>query len=255
LLFIRRDTGEIKMALSGMDNLGGSDPQPLSSEMIQDFDVFGMSDERIGKVVAIERSAIDPSPFVVLKVGSWLSSRQVRVPLRHYQVDMNQHRLYLKEWTKESIEQLHTYSPARTQSLDASLEAALPLESVVPLEQPVVRVAAYAPPLEPPVELPVNMPEAAIAPETHEKEIIPEVSPRQVAGEAVIPLLAERVVVDRQKRKSGEVVVRKVIETEIIEVQVRREKLIVEQVSPSYKELAVIDLGQTSTEKRVLPKE
>jgi hypothetical protein len=247
------------MALSGMDNLGGSDPQPLSSEMIQDFDVFGMSDERIGKVVAIERSAIDPSPFVVLKVGSWLSSRQVRVPLRHYQVDMNQHRLYLKEWTKESIEQLHTYSPARTQSLDASLEAALPLESVVPLEQPVVRVAAYAPPIEPPVELPVelpvNIPEAAIAPETHEKEITPEVSPRQVAGEAVIPLLAERVVVDRQKRKSGEIVVRKVIETEIIEVQVRREKLIVEQVSPSYKELAVIDLGQTSTEKRVPHKE
>jgi Domain of unknown function (DUF2382) len=239
------------MALSGMDNLGQSDPQPLSSEMIQDFDVFGMSDERIGKVVAIERSAIDQSPFVVLKVGSWLSSRQVLVPLRHYQVDMNQHRLHLREWTKESIERLHHYSPTPTRSLDASLEAALPLESVVPLEQPVVRVAAYAPSVEPPVA----MPEAAIAPETHEKVVMPEVSPRQVSGEAVIPLLAERVVVDRQKRKSGEVVVRKVIETEIIEVQVRREKLIVEQVSPSYKELAVIDLGQTSTEKRVLPKE
>jgi stress response protein YsnF len=239
----------MKMALSGIDNLGESDPQPLSSEMIQDFDVFGMSDERIGKVVAIERSAIDQYPFVVLKVGSWLSSRQVLVPLRHYQVDMNQHRLYLREWTKESIEQLHTYSPIRTQSLDASLEAALPLESVVPLEQPVVRVAAYAPPVEPSVDVHRE----AIDPEIH--EVAPEVSPRQVAGEAVIPLLAERVVVDRQRRKSGEVVVRKVIETEIIEVQVRREKLIVEQVSPSYKELAVIDLGQTSIEKRVLPKE
>jgi stress response protein YsnF len=238
------------MALSGMDNLGESAPQPLRSEMIQDFDVFGMSDERIGKVVAIERSAADQSPFVVLKVGSWLSSRQVLVPLRHYQVDMNQHRLYLREWTKDGIEQLHTYSPTRTQSLDASLETALPLESVVPLEQPVVRVAvAHVPAVEPPVE----MPQEPIAPETHKKEVVPEVSPRQVSGEAVIPLLAERVVVDRQKCKSGEVVVRKVIETEIIEVQVRREKLIVEQVSPSYKELAVIDLGQTSTQKRVLP--
>jgi stress response protein YsnF len=56
-------------------------------------------------------------------------------------------------------------------------------------------------------------------------------------------------VVDRQKRKAGEVVVRKVIETEVVEVLVRREKLIVEQVSPAYKELAVIDLGETSTER------
>jgi stress response protein YsnF len=70
-----------------------------------------------------------------------------------------------------------------------------------------------------------------------------------VSAQEVIPLLSERVVVDRQKRKAGEVVVRKVIETEVIEVLVRREKLIVEQVSPAYKELAVIDLGETSTER------
>jgi stress response protein YsnF len=158
---------------------------------------------------------------------------------------MNQHRLYLKEWTKESVEQLHSYSSSR-KPMDAPLESALPLESAVPLEQPVVRTA-YAPPVEPLVD---HLPPKATS-EVYEKEVMPEVSPSQVLAEEVIPLLAERVVVDRQKRKSGEIVVRKVIETEIIEVEVRREKLIVEQVSPEYKELAVIDLGQTSTEKKV----
>jgi len=59
----------------------------------------------------------------------------------------------------------------------------------------------------------------------------------------VIRLLAERLIVNRTKRKVGEVIVRKVVETEFIEVPVRREKLIVEQVSPELKQIAEIDLG------------
>lgn len=66
----------------------------------------------------------------------------------------------------------------------------------------------------------------------------------RVVGEAIIPLLEERLMVDRHKRKVAEVVVRKEIETHIVEVPIRREKLIVEQVSPEYEQLAVVDLGQ-----------
>ena len=49
-----------------------------------------------------------------------------------------------------------------------------------------------------------------------------------------------------KQRKVGEVIVRKEIETRMvqIEVPVRYEKLIVEQVSPEHKQLAEIDLGQ-----------
>jgi Domain of unknown function (DUF2382) len=241
------------MALLGMGNFSGSDPQPLRSEMIHDFDVFGKYGERIGKAVAIERSTTGQSAHVVIKVGSWLSSRQVLVPLQHFQVDLNQHRLELQEWTKESVEQLQTYSPTKIQSLDASLEAVLPLESSVSLEQPVVRsVASYAP-LE---ESIVNDSRQDVTTQTvNEKETLRETSLPRVSAEEVIPLLAERVVVDRHKRKVGEVVVRKVIETEIIEVVVRREKLIVEQVSPNYQKLAVIDLGETTTERKLNPED
>ncbi|MBM0741998.1 DUF2382 domain-containing protein [Phormidium sp. CLA17] len=62
--------------------------------------------------------------------------------------------------------------------------------------------------------------------------------------EETISLLEERLVIDSHRRKIGEVIVRKEIETRIIEVPVRREKLIVEQVSPTYQQLAVVDLGQ-----------
>ncbi|WP_242059282.1 MULTISPECIES: YsnF/AvaK domain-containing protein [Nostoc] len=65
-----------------------------------------------------------------------------------------------------------------------------------------------------------------------------------VTEEQIIRLLEERLVVESSKRKVGEVIVRKVIETRMIQVPVRRERLIVEQISPEHKQLAEIDLGQ-----------
>ncbi|EAW34754.1 DUF2382 domain-containing protein [Lyngbya sp. PCC 8106] len=63
-----------------------------------------------------------------------------------------------------------------------------------------------------------------------------------------IRLLAERLEVKHDRHKIGEVVVRKQVETEIVEVPVRREKLIVEQVGSSDKPLAEIDLSQGKIE-------
>jgi stress response protein YsnF/sporulation protein YlmC with PRC-barrel domain len=66
----------------------------------------------------------------------------------------------------------------------------------------------------------------------------------EATEEQIIRLLEERLVVESSKRKIGEVIVRKQVETRMIQVPVRREKLIVEQISPEHKQLAEIDLGQ-----------
>jgi Domain of unknown function (DUF2382) len=66
---------------------------------------------------------------------------------------------------------------------------------------------------------------------------------------AQIRLLEERLVVDRHKRKVGEVIVRKEIETRFVRVPIQREVLIVEQVDPEFKQLAVVDLGQIDDER------
>lgn len=70
-------------------------------------------------------------------------------------------------------------------------------------------------------------------------------APANILTEQVISLLEERLVVDLTRQKVGDIIVRKEIETQIVQVQVpiRREKLIVEQVSPEYKRIAEIDLG------------
>ena len=77
----------------------------------------------------------------------------------------------------------------------------------------------------------------------------------QVLEEEIIRLLGERLIVDRSKRKIGEVIVRKEIETRMVQIPVRREKLIVEQVSPEHKQLAEIDLGEEEVADIELPEE
>lgn len=65
-----------------------------------------------------------------------------------------------------------------------------------------------------------------------------------VLEEEIVRLLEERVVINRRKQKVGEVVVRKEIETQIIEVPIQREILIIEQVGSETKRLAAIDLSK-----------
>ncbi len=66
----------------------------------------------------------------------------------------------------------------------------------------------------------------------------------KILSQDIVRLVEERLVVNRSKRKIGEVIVRKEIETRMIQVPVRYEKLIVEQVSPERKQLVEINLGQ-----------
>jgi len=67
-----------------------------------------------------------------------------------------------------------------------------------------------------------------------------------VVEEEIVRLLEERLVVNRSKWKVGEVIVRKEIETEIVQVPLRHEKLIIniEQVGVETKQLAEIDLAK-----------
>jgi uncharacterized protein (TIGR02271 family) len=59
-----------------------------------------------------------------------------------------------------------------------------------------------------------------------------------------LTLLEERLFVNHQRRKIGEVIIRKEIETQMVEVPIRREKLIVERIGENPERLAEIDLSQ-----------
>ena len=79
------------------------------------------------------------------------------------------------------------------------------------------------------------------SPETHEDL---DGEDLDIVDREIIRLLEERLVINRSKRKIGEVIVRKEIETRMVQVPIHREKLIVEQVGDDPKVLAEIDLGE-----------
>jgi Domain of unknown function (DUF2382) len=64
------------------------------------------------------------------------------------------------------------------------------------------------------------------------------------AKEKIISLLEERLLIDRNKHKVGEIVVRKKVETRMVQVPVQSEKLIIEEIGTETKQLAEINLGQ-----------
>jgi Domain of unknown function (DUF2382) len=69
-------------------------------------------------------------------------------------------------------------------------------------------------------------------------------------------LLEERLMVNFTRRKLGEIVVRKEIETHILQVQIpiRSEKLIVEQLSPEYKLLSEVEIGRSNASEMSISK-
>lgn len=75
----------------------------------------------------------------------------------------------------------------------------------------------------------------------------------QVVAQQVISLLEERLMVNFTRRKIGEVIVRKEVKTRIvnINVPVRRETLIVEQITPEYKQLAEVDLDEFTVGEKI----
>ncbi|MDV3000162.1 MAG: hypothetical protein N5P05_001768 [Chroococcopsis gigantea SAG 12.99] len=62
--------------------------------------------------------------------------------------------------------------------------------------------------------------------------------------EIVFQLLGERLVVDREKRQIGEVIIRKVVETEMVSVPLRREKLIIERVDDPVEKIGEVELSR-----------
>ncbi len=92
---------------------------------------------------------------------------------------------------------------------------------------------------------PNAQPSASQKPEDEDDESFAEDGDMpEVVEEEIVRLLEERLVVNRSKRKVGEVIVRKEIEIEMVQVPIQREKLIVEQVGAETKTLAEIDLGR-----------
>lgn len=236
---------------------------------VRNFGVYSDRNEKIGTVVD---GLLDPQgtlQYMVVALSSWSVGKQVLVPLRNAQIDLQRQCVYVPGLSQRQVANLpayHTHTVVDHQHEEQvrgvyqmrSLEESAPLEASAPLEgyqmPPVIRSTTPISPTPTPAPVPpapvytntAIPPLTPVPPTTSRPDAIPpSILPEETTvSSETIPLLEERVVVDHRKRKVGEVIVRKEIETEIIEVPVQREKLIVEQVGSEHKQLAEIDLTE-----------
>lgn len=240
---------------------------------VQGFDVYTKSDDRIGKIVDVLVDSSYRTYQLAVETRGLGQSKTVLLPLEQYQIDRAGQRVYLNGIDRTSLANRPIYDPKQVgqpteiHSTEVRQDQVYPLqvETMTPLE-------GYVAPLE--ESLPLDIPVLFYQDQVYQTQMLadrehviatnPEVgvvdgdrlapSPLEkvdqittsIAETETIRLLEERLVVNQRRRKVGEVIVRKTVETEIqtVEVPVRREKLIVEQISPERRQLASIDLGQ-----------
>ena len=281
------------MALYRINDFDPQYQNQAGSDRLDNFDVYTDRNERIGRVVDALLDQTGNFRYLVVDLGSWLSGKQVLVPVGRSEVDSRARRIYVSGLSRAQAADLpayHSSTPVDTQYEQQVrtvyrtrlLEESAPLESSAALEGPrVVRraPATPAPPVQPTVPA-ASQPDPDLYAyqqdpdlyELNERRHQPfldyqerlratrrqptapgPVPDQRVVSQETIPLREERLIVDRQRRKVGEVVVRKEIQTEIIEVPVQREKLIVEEVGAEPKQLAEIDLHDSLDAESIHP--
>ncbi|MDX2231958.1 MAG: DUF2382 domain-containing protein [Leptolyngbyaceae cyanobacterium bins.349] len=259
----------------------GSDYQNMTANFgLKNFAVYSDRHEHVATVIDGLQNAAGELQYLVVEFIDWDPGKQLLIPVNLAQVDLPTQRLYVASLNRQQVlstPAYHRNSAVNSGSAHAvqatvqptelpmrSLEASAPLEVSAPLEGYGVSHAPI-PPMQPErrvppathASTPAPIDQHPVVPTPHPNPAAPAVRsnvpptrpPAEVTQEEVIPLREERLIVDRQKQKVGEVIVRKEIETEIIQVPVQREKLIVEQVGAEPRQLAEIDL----TDEQDLP--
>lgn len=214
---------------------------------LNNFDVYS-GQTPVARVVDGIYNTLQELQYLIIEFVAWEPGKQLLLPLNLVQIEGETRRLYVPSLNREQVLSTPAYdwNPAVPSTVQMrSLEQSAPLETSAPLEPGGV-TSAPIPPMTAAYGTfpgsPVTPTAPAIVPTNIPSQIPPTRPPAEVAQEEVIPLQEERLIVERARQKVGEVVVRKEIETEIIQVPVQREKLIVEQVGAEPRQLAEIDL-------------
>lgn len=192
---------------------------------LKGFVVINMQGQLVGRVINLYLDKESHLNIVISKSGSSDDSILFLLSSKHIQkVDSSNQALFV-DLTPTEYAQLPVYSLDNEQGTNNMSS-----------EQARVNNDTHS--------LDTQLGEGEASEDASNEDLIESEDNSQLVEEEIVRLLEERLVVNRSKRKIGEVVVRKEIETQIIEVPIQREKLIIEQVGPEPKQLAEIDLGK-----------
>ncbi|MGB7444571.1 MAG: DUF2382 domain-containing protein [Coleofasciculaceae cyanobacterium] len=184
---------------------------------IKKFSVYADRDEKIGDV---HDALLDESGhfrYLVIDTGFWIFGKNVLLPVGHARVDYDQGRVYVAGMTKEQAESLPEYKSDMTIDYD--------YEERVRNAYRGMRTSGT---------------KATTSRPTYDRNSYNYDYDRDLYGvdeskNKVLKLYEEKLIAEKQRRKTGEVAVGKRVETETasVSVPIEKERVVIERSSPS----------------------
>ncbi len=213
---------------------------------IKGLDVYsGRTSEKIG---TIDNALVDQAGrlrYFVIDTGFWIFGKKVLLPVGYCQIDAQARRIYATGILhKKQVEDLPEYNDTqvnrsyeervsrvyRTPSTEASVTSAT--EYIAPLETSAPLDSAYTASLD--------AGSAQVGNATHNHDSYnyhqePSVYDLNTRDHQSLKLYEERLVANKKRRQTGEVVVGKHVETETarVSVPVEKERVVIERITPT----------------------
>jgi len=187
---------------------------------IKGYDVYTERDDKVGGVYDALLDETGRFRYLVLDTGFWVFGKKVLVPVGRVQMDYDRHRVYVTGLTKEQVESLPEYSDNMTVDYDYE-------ERIRGVFRPAAAntgVAAAA----------ATQPSYSSDTYKYDDHDQPLYNPAE-QGQQKIKLYEERLFANKNRQKTGEVVVGKHVETETAQVSVPldKERVIIERTTPT----------------------
>ncbi len=208
---------------------------------IKGLDVYGGSThDKIGTIDTVLVDETGRFRYFVVETGSWIFGKKVLLPIALCRVDFKGPRVYATNLrNKDQVEKLPRYEHGMVVDYDyeeqvrgiyrtSTVEASAPVEASLPLEAPVPVSTTHS--VSPQASTP------AYDRDTYTYDIEPELYQMNEQDHQKLKLYEERLVADKTRRKTGEVIIGKQVETKTVklEVPVEKERVVIERTTPEY---------------------
>ncbi|MEG3903166.1 MULTISPECIES: DUF2382 domain-containing protein [unclassified Microcoleus] len=208
---------------------------------IKGLEVYGGStDDKIGTIDTVLVDETGRCRYFVVETGSWIFDKKVLLPIALCHIDFNGRRVYATGLrSKDQVEKLPRYEHGMAVDYDyeeqvrgiyrtSTVEASVPVEASLPLEAPVPVSTTHS-----------VLPQAsnpAYDRDTYTYEREPQLYQMNEQDHQKLKLYEERLVADKTRRKTGEVIIGKQVETKTVqlEVPVEKERVVIEHTTPEY---------------------
>lgn len=227
------------------------DFDPDYRDSVQDEDIKGLgvyteaNNEKIGTVSDVLVDDKGHFRYLIVDLGFWIFGKKVLLPIGRTRTDQDSDRIYVIGMTREQAEDLPEFNEQLALDYDyeervrnvyrnptysnQSLDTPTPVQTSAQLEADAPFAASA------PLDTPYQPITPAYTRDTYDYENEPSLYALNEPEHQTLKLYEERLIANKQRRKTGEVTVGKHIETETarVSVPVETERVVIERVTPT----------------------